>query len=77
MYDLPGRTDVGKVVIDEDTVREKVEPDARAARGEPRQPPAPRRQLSYSLRSPATQAVDGRSLAGARSLAAADGFPRA
>jgi ATP-dependent Clp protease ATP-binding subunit ClpX len=26
MYDLPGRTDVGKAVIDEDTVREKVNP---------------------------------------------------
>jgi ATP-dependent Clp protease ATP-binding subunit ClpX len=26
MYDLPGRTDVGKVVIDEDTVRQKVNP---------------------------------------------------
>jgi ATP-dependent Clp protease ATP-binding subunit ClpX len=26
MYDLPGRTDVGKVVIDEPTVREKVNP---------------------------------------------------
>src|SRR6187200_2853289 len=26
MYDLPGRTDVGKVLIDEDTVREKVNP---------------------------------------------------
>src|SRR5918996_4112236 len=26
MYDLPGRTDVGKVVIDEETVREKVNP---------------------------------------------------
>ena len=26
MYDLPGRTDVGKVVIDADTVREKVNP---------------------------------------------------
>jgi len=26
MYDLPGRTDVGKVVIDEATVREKVNP---------------------------------------------------
>ena len=26
MYDLPGRTDIGKVVIDENTVREKVNP---------------------------------------------------
>ena len=26
MYDLPGRTDVGKVLIDEPTVREKVNP---------------------------------------------------
>jgi len=26
MYDLPGRTDVGKVLIDEDSVREKVNP---------------------------------------------------
>ena len=26
MYDLPGRTDVGKVVIDEKTVTEKVNP---------------------------------------------------
>ena len=26
MYDLPGRTDVGKVVIDADTVREKSNP---------------------------------------------------
>src|SRR6186997_1683342 len=38
MYDLPGRTDVGKVLIDEDTVREKVNPtlvprtEGRAAR---------------------------------------------
>jgi ATP-dependent Clp protease ATP-binding subunit ClpX len=26
MYDLPGRTDVGRVVIDADTVRDKVNP---------------------------------------------------
>ena len=26
MYDLPGRTDIGKVVIDADTVREKSNP---------------------------------------------------
>jgi len=26
MYDLPGRTDIGKVVIDEKTVTEKVNP---------------------------------------------------
>jgi ATP-dependent Clp protease ATP-binding subunit ClpX len=26
MYDLPGRTDIGKVVIDADTVRNKVNP---------------------------------------------------
>jgi ATP-dependent Clp protease ATP-binding subunit ClpX len=26
MYDLPGRTDVGKVVIDEETVRDKTNP---------------------------------------------------
>ena len=26
MYDLPGRTDVGKVVIDENTVIDKVNP---------------------------------------------------
>ena len=49
MYDLPGRTDVGKVVIDEPTVREKVNPtlvpreSGRATR------PAPRRQLTLAV----------------------------
>ncbi|NIR37762.1 MAG: ATP-dependent Clp protease ATP-binding subunit ClpX, partial [Actinobacteria bacterium] len=27
MYDLPGRSDIGKVVIDRDTVLERVEPE--------------------------------------------------
>ena len=32
MYDLPGRTDIGKVVIDAETVKDEGEPDARAPR---------------------------------------------
>ena len=59
MYDLPGRTDVGKVVIDEPTVREKVNPTlvpreaGRAAR------PASRRQLSAPYHAAAAGAPLG------------------
>ena len=45
MYDLPGRTDVGKVVIDADTVREKTNPTL-VPRETGARPPPPRRQLT-------------------------------
>ena len=49
MYDLPGRTDVGTVVIDADTVRDEGQPHARAARaGAPSA--APRGQLTAPSR---------------------------
>ena len=48
MYDLPGRTDVGKVVIDEPTVLREGQPDARAPRDRPA-PPPPRRQLTPAV----------------------------
>ena len=48
MYDLPGRTDIGKVVIDETTVLREGQPDARAPRDGPT-PPPPRRQLTVPL----------------------------
>ena len=48
MYDLPGRTDIGKVVIDDDTVREKVNPTLVPREIGPT-PPSPRRQLTVPL----------------------------
>ncbi len=45
MYDLPGRTDVGKCVIDAGVVNEKVNPTL-VPRGEPSRQPRPRRAAS-------------------------------
>ena len=45
MYDLPGRTDVGRVVIDAPTVREKTNPTLVPARVNACRPPPPRREL--------------------------------
>ena len=45
MYDLPGRTDIGKCVIDATVVNEKVNPTL-VARGEPTRQPRPRRAAS-------------------------------
>ncbi len=50
MYDLPGRTDVGKVVIDAQGGRREGQPDPRAPRGEPGDPAPPRRVLSAPSR---------------------------
>ena len=60
MYDLPGRTDVGKVVIDERDGPREGQPDPRAPRGRPRHPPPPRRQLTpVSPRRRGTPPVSG------------------
>jgi ATP-dependent Clp protease ATP-binding subunit ClpX len=41
MYELPGRTDVGRVIIDADTVRTKVNPTL-----VPREPPRRQRRAA-------------------------------
>ena len=51
MYDLPGRTDIGRVVIDAQTVREKTNPTLVPREATARRPPTPRRQLIHALRA--------------------------
>ena len=57
MYDLPGRSDIGKCVIDGDTVREKVNPTLVPRERRPGQPAPPGRFLDPSPRAEAQ--IDG------------------
>ena len=72
MYDLPGRTDIGRVVIDADTVREKTNPTLVPRETHAHRPAPPRRILSTSSGKapPFRSSSSGAGLAAGRSAQA-------